>query len=297
MKEDINLCSIKHAALELTNLCNLECTHCYTSSSPKEKISRYMTKDDWMNAIQDLKSAGCNSIQFIGGEPTVHPDLPHLIKYACQNGISNIQVYTNGVSISNELMSVFVANNVNLAFSVYSHDPQLHDAVTKTSGSYKRTEKSIKKAIDSGLNVAVGIITVDLGDNLEIEKTISYVESLGVSRDEIGVDRVRSFGRGENLINFEDKYSELCGRCWSERVVINDEGNVSPCVMSKFVKLGHISSGLKNVLQSDIMKDFHLKKPKHLSDKGNFLENSCSPGTQCRCPKPVIQDIRNRVIA
>jgi len=283
MQESKN--SIKHAALEITNLCNLECTHCYASSSPREKLTRFMTEDDWLSVISDLKKLGCNSIQFIGGEPTAHPSLPRLIEYAHKQGINKIQVYTNGISISDNLMNVFVNNNVSLAFSVYSNSSIKHDAVTTVYGSHKRTEKNIARAVEKQLNVAVGIIAMDSEDNLEIESTISYIEGLGVMRSEIGVDRVRAFGRGNKTSNSNDKYSELCGRCWSERIAINDRGDISPCVMSGFVKLGHISSGLVNVIESKYMKEFHLNKPNNLNDEGDFLDSSCRPGTNCRCPK------------
>jgi MoaA/NifB/PqqE/SkfB family radical SAM enzyme len=244
-----------------------------------------MTKEKWINTIQDLKKSGCESLQFIGGEPTTHPDLSELIQYANKVGISKIQVYTNGIAISDKLMAIFKENQVDLAFSVYSYNAQLHDAVTTTSGSFRRTEKSILKALDEGIDVAVGIIAMDSEDNLEIQKTIDYVEGLGVDSHEIGVDRVREFGRGKGDPSVGDKLSELCGRCWSERVAINDEGNISPCVMSRFVQLGHISAGLNNVLQSENMRKFQLSKPSQLSDEGNFLESSCKPGTNCRCPK------------
>jgi MoaA/NifB/PqqE/SkfB family radical SAM enzyme len=81
--------------LELTNRCNLECVHCYSDSSPRSGDKDVLTKTDYMRAIAEGASAGCQRVQFIGGEPTLNHDLPELMSYASDVGFSYIEVYSN----------------------------------------------------------------------------------------------------------------------------------------------------------------------------------------------------------
>lgn len=61
--------------LELTGKCGLECVHCYAESGPSGTHGS-MTADDWKSVIDQAVAAGVSMVQFIGGEPTLHPELP-----------------------------------------------------------------------------------------------------------------------------------------------------------------------------------------------------------------------------
>jgi MoaA/NifB/PqqE/SkfB family radical SAM enzyme len=52
--------------LELTGLCNLDCTHCYASSG-NHGTHGTMTADDWEDVITQAAAIGIKTIQFIGG--------------------------------------------------------------------------------------------------------------------------------------------------------------------------------------------------------------------------------------
>ncbi len=71
--------------LEITGKCSLRCAHCYAESSPHGDHS-VMTTSDWERVIDDARTAGVTTVQFIGGEPTMHPDLPWLVRYALAAG-------------------------------------------------------------------------------------------------------------------------------------------------------------------------------------------------------------------
>lgn len=66
--------------LEITGKCQLECVHCYADSGP-DGTAGSMTTNDWYRVIDEAASMGIRMVQFIGGEPTLHPDLPDLKLY------------------------------------------------------------------------------------------------------------------------------------------------------------------------------------------------------------------------
>jgi len=41
-----------------------------------------MTDKDWQHVIRDAATLGVRMVQFIGGEPTLHPSLPELVGHA-----------------------------------------------------------------------------------------------------------------------------------------------------------------------------------------------------------------------
>jgi Radical SAM superfamily/4Fe-4S single cluster domain len=61
--------------LEITGKCNLRCTHCYAESAPRGTHGS-LTRCEWHAIIADAKQVGADTVQFIGGEPTLHPDFP-----------------------------------------------------------------------------------------------------------------------------------------------------------------------------------------------------------------------------
>jgi MoaA/NifB/PqqE/SkfB family radical SAM enzyme len=68
--------------LEITAKCNLLCTHCYADSGPRGDLHGNMTYSDWTRVIDEAAELGCPSVQFIGGEPTIHPRLADLVDHA-----------------------------------------------------------------------------------------------------------------------------------------------------------------------------------------------------------------------
>ncbi|MGW9044685.1 radical SAM protein [Streptomyces lydicus] len=86
------------AWLEITGFCNLACRHCYAGSSPQGTHGT-MTPADWQRVIDELAALGVRDVQFIGGEPTLHPDLPHFIHHARGRGM-RVEVFSNLTHIS-----------------------------------------------------------------------------------------------------------------------------------------------------------------------------------------------------
>src|SRR5437016_4702708 len=67
--------------LELTGRCQLRCTHCYAESSP-DGDHGVMTGEDWRQVIDQAADLGAGWLQFIGGEPTLHPEFAALVRHA-----------------------------------------------------------------------------------------------------------------------------------------------------------------------------------------------------------------------
>lgn len=239
--------------LEITRKCNLQCVHCYAESSPQQALKEGLLFDDWLRIMKKAREVGCEAVQFIGGEPTIHPDLPRLIIAAREEGYKFIEVYTNGTIFSENLLDLFAAHKIHLAFSVYSSIEEVHDRVTRKPGSLSKTLRVISRAVEMGLPTRVGIIKME--ENAQgCEETVEFIRQLGVQDVKVDVERGIGRGRRERAV---EPVQELCGACWDSKLAVDADGNVFPCVFSRFATVGNSRhESLSTLLQSPKLRAF-----------------------------------------
>lgn len=265
-----HLRSLDFLWVELTSKCNLQCVHCYAESGPHMPLLMTMRYQDWQNLLSDAYTRGCRQVQFIGGEPLLHPNLHELIRDARHIGYEFIEVFTNGTMLNDSWFTLFREFDVNVAFSFYSADPTTHDAITHRKGSSEKTLLAIKRALNSELGIRVGVVIMP--DNHEhLDRTLELLKSIGVTN--IGVDRIRGIGRAEAISSNASQYNELCGACWKGKLCVSADGKVFPCVFSKFRPVGHINDGIDNILAGADLLEFRTRMYQSVS---KFLSMSDS---------------------
>lgn len=227
---------LRFAWLEITGKCQLSCTHCYADSGPHGTEGTLRTSD-WFRVIDDVAELGAQSVQFIGGEPTLHPDLPALVDRALDAGLA-VEVFSNLVHVGPRLWDTFSRPGVRLATSYYSDTAAQHEAITGRRGSHARTRANIAEALDRDIPLRAGVIDVSSADFIGRQRTHAAqaeLSSLGVAQ--VGIDGLRGVGRGANASPSPD---ELCGRCGHGAVAISPTGEVWPCVFARWISLGNI---------------------------------------------------------
>jgi len=232
--------------LELTNKCNLNCSHCYAESGPHPSRKDVLVTADYLRLLDEAAGIGCRAVQFIGGEPTLHRGLPELIGHARDVGYEEIEVYTNGTVLTEKLLACFVEHKTSIAVSVYADDAETHDAVTTRVGSHARTISNLRRMVSAGLKIRVGVIAMDANKH-RITETVKFLRELGIEK--VGVDHARSVGRGERVSHDNAGLQALCGHCWRGSLCVAPDGTASPCVMSKAWSVGSVAeTGLADLL-------------------------------------------------
>ncbi|MEW9519335.1 radical SAM protein [Streptomyces tubercidicus] len=236
------------AWLEVTGLCNEFCDHCYADSSPKGTHGT-MTMADWQHTIDQLAEMGTLDVQFIGGEPTLYPHLPELIRHAHGSGLS-VEVFSNMTHIREDLWETFTDCGVKLATSYYSDTAEEHDSVTRLRGSHRKTRANVEKALSLDIPLRGGVVTVQSGQR--VQEAARDLTALGVSM--VGGDRTRAFGRASK--GAEPTISDLCGHCAHEKCAIGPTGDVWPCVLGRFLNIGNVlNSPLSEIWGGDQMAE------------------------------------------
>jgi MoaA/NifB/PqqE/SkfB family radical SAM enzyme len=269
--------------LEITGQCNLTCTHCYADSGPAKPLFGAMHRSDWANVIAEAYDSGCRNLQFIGGEPTLHPDLPSLIGFARTAGYQFIEVFTNATRLSPALIDFFQENRVAVAASFYSHDPKMHDRITGNRGSWGKTVTGLERIMAASLPLRVGIIEMEENAG-HLADTLALLQSLGVGS--AGSDRLRKIGRGGK--NPSPTYTEcldqLCGKCWQGKLCVTPSGEAFPCVFSRASPLGDVRAGLAPILLGERLNGFRSAVYAYRSmDARSDCNPDCTPYCNPNC--------------
>jgi MoaA/NifB/PqqE/SkfB family radical SAM enzyme len=264
----VNEVTVQRIWAELTGKCQLACTHCYADSGPFGDHGK-MTAQDWMNVVDDAQRLGAFMVQFIGGEPTMHPQFPEILRHTIETGIK-VEVYTNLVHVTAEIWELLTEPNASLAFSYYSRDAALHNAVTMRN-SHAATRRNAARAVSLGIPIRAGVIDHGAG---QVDGAKEDLRALGITK--IGVDRVRAIGRGG-----DNDMSELCGRCGKGVAAISPDGDVWPCIFSRWITVGNVLiNSLSDILSSRAMADAAASIPNGRNRGTCDPDNDdCSPGT------------------
>lgn len=240
--------------LEITRGCNLACAHCYADSGPDLPVSGRMSLGDWQAVLQASRTEGCRRVQFIGGEPTLHPGLPVLLEHAARVGFRYIEVFTNATHLSRELLQCFRRWGVRVASSFYSADPAVHDRITGHPGSFDKTVGGLRRLVEQRIPLRVGLIAVER-EVAELRRAKRFLRSLGVRS--IDTDGVRGIGRGRQLVPDTQPHLELCGACWQRKLSVDAEGRAYPCVFSRFACVGNVlDEELRSIVSGQALRAF-----------------------------------------
>jgi MoaA/NifB/PqqE/SkfB family radical SAM enzyme len=200
----------RNVFFHILTACNLSCKHCYIN--PKEQgtgsVSRE-TLQKWLELFQD-KNKDTNVI-FLGGEPTMHPDLGHAVSFAKQLGYSSVTVDTNGFLFHDFLDKVQPSDLDFLSFSLDGPTPEVNDML-RGEGVFDTCTKNLQAAVAKGINVSL-IYTVSRYNIEHLHKMVPLLVTWGVKRFFIQVIGIR----GKTATNGADKW-QVTPEEWLEKI-------------------------------------------------------------------------------
>ena len=168
--------------------CNLKCKHCYINKKQHgENTLPLETIETWLEVFSS-KNKNANVI-FLGGEPTLHPDLSLAVKKAKELGYDSITVDTNGY-LFHDILSRVEPDVVDyFSFSLDGVTRKTNDMI-RGKGSYDNCIAGIKKAILRGFTTSL-IYTVSQMNLHELDRIAPFLKDLEVDRFFIQVIGIR----------------------------------------------------------------------------------------------------------
>lgn len=294
---------------EMTYRCNERCIHCFNPGASHvegdksfRKVKE-LTLDKIKETLDDLKKIGVFRLLITGGEIFLRKDFFEIIEYIRKLRFS-FTIFTNGTLMSRDDIDRLKDNfPQRIELTLYSHDPKIHDSITKLKGSWEKTLNTAKYIKQKGIHVILKTTVMNETVN-DIQKFETFVDSLGF---EYSVDFNMSPGVDGSVYAVENllpKASNLIFQCLNETsplyvgklnkpnkfdpkkdvgnpvcgagrslMNISAEGNISPC-NSLPLEVGN----LNEVKMSEVWKNSSIgKKEKKINyDRNKSLngENS-----------------------
>jgi radical SAM protein with 4Fe4S-binding SPASM domain len=141
--------------IALTYRCQNQCTFCYASAPDRGDEYAEMTTDQVKRVIDVIvDDARVPTVSFTGGEPTLRGDLPTLIAYSKSRRLRT-NLITNGIRCGAEgYVDKLVAGGLDSAqVSLEAASPEIHDAIVRRPGAWRRTVRGIHNLKAAGIHV------------------------------------------------------------------------------------------------------------------------------------------------
>lgn len=178
--------------------CNLSCRHCYINKKQhgQNNLSIH-TIHTWLKVFAS-KNKETNVI-FLGGEPTLHPDLPKAVNKAKSLGYDSITIDTNGYLFHDILSKVSPDVVDYFSFSLDGATRKTNDMI-RGKGSFDTCIQGIKNAVLKGFGTSL-IYTVSTINIHEIDNITPLLKDLKIDRFFIQVIGIR----GKSAESRQDK--------------------------------------------------------------------------------------------
>jgi radical SAM protein with 4Fe4S-binding SPASM domain len=141
----------------VTYRCNLKCVFCYAGCNCTTNPAgdeREMSAGEIRTVLDKILRQGrVPSVSFTGGEPTLRPELPSLVRHAKGLGM-RVNLITNGTRMTARLARGLAGAGLDSAqVSLEGVTAETHERITSVRGSFDRTVAAVAHLREAGVRV------------------------------------------------------------------------------------------------------------------------------------------------
>jgi len=212
-----------HVTWEITNACNLHCSHCFVPDVGRPLPDELDTQQAY-HIVDNIAESGAESLLFSGGEPLLREDLLEIARHASSS--LSLSLQTNGYFLEERAEQLKDVGFSQIQVSLDGASAETHDYL-RGKGSYQRALKGISKCIDLRFPSMGIAATIHVRNYDELPQMVELALDLGSD-----VFEARAFGaagKGRQMAHLSlsqeqrrrmyeylaQKQSELA-RIWSE---------------------------------------------------------------------------------
>jgi radical SAM protein with 4Fe4S-binding SPASM domain len=292
--------------LDLTYRCNERCIHCYLDHDDHGEMTTVEIKD----LLDQMADAGVFYLTISGGEILMRRDFFEILEHARARTFC-VKLKTNGVLIrQKEAQRLRELGVEAVQISIYSHRPEVHDAITKVPGSLRQSIAAVRLLREQGLTVTmanvlmvqnaadyqgVRALAAELDAKFTIDPTITPMMDGDRSILNLNVDQaaLQEVFRNRDLVgNVEEFCAPPSGvdeealdmlPCSAGHTAcyVSPYGDVYPCVQFPLP-----SGNVRRTKFVDIWRDSpQLKEVRGITLRDMPTCSTCAHGATCtRCP-------------
>lgn len=200
------------AIWETTHACDLACVHCRAFAEPNP-LARELSREEAMELVEEVAKLGAQVLVLSGGDPIKRPDLADLVRRGKELGLRMGTIPAASPRLSRwHVHSLKRAGLDQMALSLDSAFPDVHDRFRGVPGAYERTLKAVKWAheVDMPLQINSVMARHNFG---EVPQMVELVKSLKVVFWEVFF--LVPMGRGSAIQGLsKDEYEEVFARLY-----------------------------------------------------------------------------------
>jgi len=168
--------------LEITELCNAKCTHCYNYWRDDSIGVETLTAAKFDLIIDQLERAGVFHVILSGGEPFTKFDL---LEYGFKRlSDSNISVSCNShlmLATDDKIKRLVDVGVDHILTSLHSHISSVNDQVFNKIGAHEKVIRGIEVAIRNGMRVSANMVVTRVNES-HVYETGMLANSLGCQK-------------------------------------------------------------------------------------------------------------------
>ncbi|MBA45845.1 MAG: radical SAM domain protein [Euryarchaeota archaeon] len=163
-------------------VCNYDCTFCYAPFEDQRKRSR-LTSEEGCNVIENLGRAGIEKINFVGGEPMLHPHIQDWIRHSKKVGMTT-SIVSNGTRMNGQFLSDMVGHLDWLGLSIDASSDELHAMMGRGlkgeirqgySDHLNRTKSIVQKARQLGFGIKLNTVVTSVNVDDDMSDLVRWI--------------------------------------------------------------------------------------------------------------------------
>jgi MoaA/NifB/PqqE/SkfB family radical SAM enzyme len=192
--------------IQVVRHCNHFCGFCSNPTTPWVHTFETMKV-----LVDDLKKRGYYGVILTGGEPSLHPELPRIARYAKDQGL-HVRMISNGTRFADEAFAQEMAEAglELLHVSVYSVRPEIEARLRGVEDTLPKAFAAVENARRLGVEVNVNCVINRLNADHLDENVRHFVEHHGHVRHFVWNNLDPSMGRAEvNQAEFTPRLADF----------------------------------------------------------------------------------------
>ena len=177
---------IKNVEINIGKVCNNNCRFCMSGQDEAKKFG-FIAKETILKELKEKARQGFNSVGFLGGEFTLHPDILEILAAAKKNNFEIIHIISNGRKYQDtKFLKELIDLGVNrFSVSIHSNRADVEDYLTQRQGGFKEKLKGIRNLLDyykQGLisrRICLNLVVNKLNYQ-ELDKFLLFFSRLGI---------------------------------------------------------------------------------------------------------------------
>lgn len=261
----------KKIYLEVTNICNLNCSFCIKNN----RENKFININDYKLILNKIKKYTNYLYLHVSGEPLMHPNINELINIG--STYFNINITTNGYLI-NKIKDNHNIRQINISLHSYNENNKvslqdyLNNICEVIDNLHNDTYISLRFWINNKYTKdIINYLNKRYNTNIELKTGFKIIKNVFISINKEFI-----------WPSLNNNYYNEIGTCYAlkDHIGILSNGDIVPCCLDVFgiIKLGNIyKNDLENIINSErynkMLNGFkYNKKEEELCKHCNFID-------------------------